>query len=89
MDNPETLATLGTQDTGQRETTQKHNTNTNTNSLLSITTPTEELYNQYKFRYNDYINLHDFNINNIHRKLKRWATRTPPNTGVNPGGREG
>ena len=28
-------------------------TNKQTNSLLSITTPTEELYNQYKFRYND------------------------------------
>ena len=26
MDNPEKLATLGTQHTGRRQTTQKHNT---------------------------------------------------------------
>jgi len=41
MDNPETLATLGTQDTGRRKYT-------------------------------------------THKKLKRWATRTPPKTGDEP-----
>jgi len=30
MDNPETLPTLGTQDTGQRQTKQKHNTDNET-----------------------------------------------------------
>jgi len=39
MDNPEALATMGTQDTGRRQTKQKHNTQKT--KSMSNTDPTK------------------------------------------------
>jgi len=50
MDNPETLATLGTQETGWGQKKSTHTTQGKTQ----------------------------------HRKLKKWATRTPPKTRDEP-----
>ena len=97
MDNPEKLATFGTQDTGRRQTKLRGNEEwsiqRNWQHWVHKTQDEDKQHwgaiKNGQSRETGKIGHARHRRKTKHRKLKRWATRTPPKPGVNAEVREG
>ena len=86
MENPEKLATLGTQD--EHKQNKKHSTicwtplYANKHKYEPSYEQLEVKTNRTSFLYGNRNGHHNTELRSRHKKLKRWATRTTPKTRV-------